>query len=308
MNHVLITGASGFLGKYIVESLSRQGWHITSIGRQAANTIQADLASEVPDLRNYAPNLVVHAMGRAHTVPANPAEAAVFYEVNFGGTQRLCSALDKAAALPKQFVFISTVAVYGRDEGEGIDESHPLLGKTPYALSKIRAEQWLQKWCSERNIVLSILRLPLIAGINAPGNLGAMVKGIRTGRYFNIEKGKARKSMVLASDVAQWIPTIAAVGGIYNLTDKYHPSFAELAAVLAKQLQCNPPRNLPSWIAFPAAFAGNFLGNRAPINFDKLRKITATLTFSDEHATQVFGWQPSPVLKAVLVGEDATKK
>lgn len=301
MKNVLITGASGFLGKYIVDAFTQQNWYVSTIGRHSSNSIQCDLAADVPDLSNINANLVIHAMGKAHMVPSTDAEAQAFFDVNFEGTKRLCSALEHAAALPEQFVFISTVAVYGKDEGTDINEDHPLQGKTPYALSKIQAEQWLQQWCGRHNIRLSILRLPLVAGQQAPGNLGAMVNGIRTGRYFNIAEGKARKSVVLAEDVANWIPKIAAVSGVYNLTDGYHPSFAELAAVIAKQLHCNPPGNLPSWVALPAAFAGNFLGSRAPINCDKLRKITATLTFNDAKAKAAFGWMPKPVLESTLV-------
>ena len=301
MNHVLITGASGFLGKYIVDVFTQQNWHVSTLGRHRSSSIECDLAVSVPDLSNINANLVVHAMGKAHMVPSTDAEAQAFFDVNLKGTKRLCSALENAASLPQEFVFISTVAVYGKDEGTDINEDHPLLGKTPYALSKIQAEQWLQQWCDRKNIRLSMLRLPLVAGRNAPGNLGAMVNGIRTGRYFNIAEGKARKSVVLAEDVANWIPKIAAVGGVYNLTDGFHPSFAELATVIAKQLHCNPPGNLPSWVALPAAFAGNFLGSRAPINCDKLRKITATLTFNDAKAKAAFGWMPKPVLESTLV-------
>ncbi|WP_416438716.1 NAD-dependent epimerase/dehydratase family protein [Phnomibacter sp. MR] len=301
MNHVLITGASGFLGKYIVDVFTQQNWHVSTLGRHSSNSIQCDLAVSVPDLSNINANLVVHAMGKAHMVPSTDAEAQAFFDVNLEGTKRLCSALENAASMPKEFVFISTVAVYGKDEGTDIDEDQPLQGKTPYALSKIQAEQWLQQWCDHNNIRLSMLRLPLVAGRSAPGNLGAMVNGIRTGRYFNISEGKARKSVVLAEDVANWIPKIAAVGGVYNLTDGFHPSFAELATVIAKQLHCNPPGNLPSWVALPAAFAGNFLGSRAPINCDKLRKITATLTFNDAKAKAAFGWMPKPVLESTLV-------
>lgn len=308
MKQVLITGASGFLGQHIVRAFTQQHWTIHTVGRDASNAIQCDLSTTEPKLQQVQADVVVHAMGKAHIVPTTATEGQAFFDVNVEGTKHLCAALDKSPSLPTQFVFVSTVAVYGKDEGQDINETHPLLGKTPYALSKIQAEQWLTEWCGKRNIVLSVLRLPLVAGQNAPGNLGAMINGIKTGRYFNLAEGKARKSMVLADDVANWIPTIAPVGGTYNLTDGYHPSFAELAALIAEQLHCNPPSNLPSWVALPAAFAGNFLGSRAPINCDKLRKITATLTFNDALARQAFGWQPTPVLQSNLVGDISKKK
>ncbi|HMP94484.1 MAG TPA: NAD-dependent epimerase/dehydratase family protein, partial [Phnomibacter sp.] len=234
---------------------------------------------------------------KAHLVPHNAEQAADFFNTNLKGTQHLCQWLQKGPVMPEAFVFISTVSVYGVEEGKLISETHPLAGTSPYAQSKIQAEAWLQQWCSTHGVALTILRLPLIAGINAPGNLGAMINAIKGGKYFNIGEGNAQKSIVLAEDVAQWIPVFTQHPGIYNLTDGQHPSFAQLAALIASQLGKGMPRSIPHWLALPAAFAGNYMGARAPLNCDRLRKITATLTFDDTKARQVFGWKPKPVLE-----------
>jgi nucleoside-diphosphate-sugar epimerase len=128
-----------------------------------------------------------------------------------------------------------------------------------------------------------------------------MINGIRKNRYFNIDEGRAHKSIVMAEDVASCIPAVAPIGGTYNLTDGYHPSFAELAALIANQLDKNPPPNISRWLALPLAFAGNYLGNKAPLNTDKLRKITASLTFDDKKARTVFGWNPMRVLDHFII-------
>ena len=301
MKKALLTGASGFLGKYIGQALQSQGFETTTLGRKNASLI-CHLESEIPAITE-APYLVVHAAGKAHVVPQTPAEEKEFFEVNLEGTRRLCQAFDLLKKWPERFVFISTVAVYGVEEGENISENHTLQGSTPYAKSKMEAEQFLKNWSHAHGVLLSILRLPLIAGANPPGNLGAMAKGIATNRYFNIGEGAARKSVVMASDVAKWIPKLAEVGGIFNLTDGQHPSFAALAALMAQQLHKKSPMSIPRWMALPMAFAGNFLGQKAPINTDKLRKITATLTFDDSKARAAFGWSPSAVLQAFKLAE-----
>ncbi|WP_449401109.1 NAD-dependent epimerase/dehydratase family protein [Chryseobacterium wanjuense] len=64
--------------------------------------------------------------------------------MNFEGTKNLCRALENN--LPDIFIFISTVAVYGKDFGEDIDENTSLSGNTPYAKSKLMAERFLQDW------------------------------------------------------------------------------------------------------------------------------------------------------------------
>ena len=295
----LLTGSTGFLGRYIVEAL-QEGNRLVTIGRHFSCTVQADLAQTVPVVP-AGTGVVVHAAGKAHMVPRTPAEEQAFFDVNLQGTKNLCAALEKSGSLPRAFVFISTVAVYGLDAAAGITEQHGLLGNTPYAKSKILAEAFLEEWCAKHQVLLSVLRLPLIAGANPPGNLGAMIAGIQKGRYFNIGKGDAQKSIVMAADVARFIPAIANTGGIYNLTDGEHPTFAGLAAAIAQQLGRPAPRSIPGWLAQAMALAGDLLGSKAPVNSSKLRKITATLTFNDQNARQAFGWKPAPVLSTFRV-------
>ncbi len=300
MQKALLTGASGFLGKYLNNALVAYPYYVVTLGRQADAGCKYDLAIEVPVINNSY-SLVVHAAGKAHVVPKTEAEIKEFYDVNLEGTKHLCQAFDNARDWPQAFVFISTVSVYGVDEGTNISESHPLKGSSPYAVSKIQAEEFLQRWCAKHDVKLTILRLPLIAGSNPPGNLGAMIAGIKNGRYFNIGGGRAQKSVVMAADVAQWIPMMAKLGGTYNLTDGQHPSFAELAKLICSQLGKKPAANIPRWIASIMAFVGNFLGAKAPINTNKLSKITGTLTFDDSKARKAFGWQPSAVLDAFKI-------
>ena len=101
----------------------------------------------------------------------------------------------------------------------------PLVGDSPYADSKIKAEEYLTNWCKEHNVILGILRPSLLAGKGAPGNLGAMVNGIRTGAYLSIAGGKARKSVLMVDDIAHLVPLVAEKGGVYNVCDDNNPSF-----------------------------------------------------------------------------------
>ena len=65
-------------------------------------------------------------------------------------------------------------------------ENSDLLAKDPYGRSKIEAEAMIIEWAQKHAVKFLILRLPLIAGINPPGNLGSMINGIKKGFYFNI--------------------------------------------------------------------------------------------------------------------------
>ena len=290
---LLFTGASGFLGSNIIQLLNG-AYNIISVGLSPQDTYLVDIATDIPTFID-AFDVVFHAAGKAHSVPKTEAEKRLFFDVNLQGTKNLCTALERSG-IPKAFIFISTVAVYGCDSGENITEEHPLNGTTPYALSKIKAEKYLQGWCAMHNVKLSILRPSLIAGPNPPGNLGAMFHGIKNGKYLSIAGGKARKSVLMVQDIANLLPMLIEKGGIYNVCDSYQPSFRELEMVICKQLSRKGPISIPYWLAKSMAVVGDCLGEKAPINSLKLRKITSSLTFSNEKATRELGWKPMNVL------------
>lgn len=288
---ILLTGASGFLGTHIREALKSD--EIITIGRRNAD-IEMDITIEEKVLPKA--DLVIHSAGKAHLVPKNQKERDAFFEVNYKGTVNLLNSLEASNAIPGQFVFVSSVSVYGLISGNDINESHPLLAVDPYGLSKIKAEEYIIKWCGRNNVVYTILRLPLLVGKNPVGNLCSMINGIKKGFYFNVGEGASRKSMVLAEDVAKAMPAIAGIGGIYNLTDGIHPSFKELSVCIADCLGKRSPLGLPDNLCKLVAKIGDFLGDTVPLNSAKLKKITSDLTFDDMKARKLLGWKPTPVL------------
>ena len=296
---LLFTGASGFLGNN-VRPLLEGMYDVTTVGLLPQDDYTVNIAKEIPDLRvRY--DIVLHAAGKAHSVPKTEAEKQVFFDVNLQGTKNLCTALERKG-IPRAFIFISTVAVYGCDFGENITEEHSLEGVTPYAMSKRLAEEFLQKWCYEHNVTLGIIRPSLIAGPNPPGNLGAMIHGIRSGRYLSIAGSWTRKSVLMVQDIARLVPLLVEKGGIYNVCDSYQPTFRELEAVICRQLNRNLPLSIPYWMAKCMALMGDCLGKKAPVNSQKLSKITESLTFSNEKAIRELGWRPINVLENFKIG------
>lgn len=294
MNKILFTGASGFLGNNLKPLLNKL-YNLKTLGLTDNDNIRVNLATTVSEIK--APfDVILHAAGKAHVVPKTEAEKKAFFDVNYQGTVNLCKALEKSS-VPSAFIFISTVAVYGLETGEEITEEHPLNGDSPYALSKIQAEQFLMEWCKKNNVVLSILRPSLIAGPNPPGNLGAMIQGIQTGRYLSIAGGKARKSILMVQDIARLLPALIEKGGVYNVCDNSQPTFRELETLIAQQLNKHAPLSIPYWLAKSMALAGDLVGKGAPINSLKLSKITESLTFSNEKAKRELNWQPLNVLE-----------
>lgn len=294
MEKLLFTGGTGFLGKNVMPLL-KEKYEVTTCGITPDDMIKANFVSDIPELpEKY--DIVLHACGKAHVVPKTEAEKKAFFDVNYQGTVNLCKGLEKVG-LPKALVFISTVAVYGCDFGDMITEDHSLDGETPYAKSKIMAEEYLTEWCKNHNVVLGILRPSLLAGKNAPGNLGSMVKGVKKGYYMNIAGGKVIKSILMADDIARILPLVAEKGGVYNVCDTFQPTFGQISESVAKQLGKGKPINIPYWMAWCMAKVGDLLGNKSPINSYKLEKMTKSLTFSNEKARKELGWEPLDVLE-----------
>ena len=288
MEKLLFTGGTGFLGQNAMPILEKI-YNVTTIGITDKDDIKANFVIGVPELTDRF-DVVLHAAGKAHIYPKTAEEKQAFYDVNYNGTVNLCKALEKVG-VPKAFVFISTSAVYGIEDGHYVTEYFPLKGESPYARSKIMAEEFLIEWAEKNSVILTILRPSLIAGRNAPGNLGAMVKGIKSGAYLSIAHGKAQKSLLMAQDIANIIPLAENVGGIYNVCDDDHPTFGELEHLIANQLGKQPPISIPYWIARPLAYIGDILPF-FPINSQRLYKIVTSDTISNEKAKKILGWRP----------------
>ena len=298
MKTLLFTGATGFLGSNVLPLL-KEDYEVETLAMDESATYNVNLVTDKIELtKRY--DVVLHAAGKAHVVPRMEAEKKLFYEINLEGTKKVCAALE-TAGVPRSFVFISTVAVYGRDIGEMITEEHPLEGDTPYARSKILAEQFLQEWCAKNNAVLTVLRPSLIAGKNPPGNLGAMIKGIESGRYFSIAGGASRKSVMMACDLAKVLPLCEEKGGVFNICDDSYPSFKELERLISEQLGKKAPMNIPYWMANCLAHVGDVLGKNAPINSARLEKIVKSLTFSNEKIKKELGFVPTDVLSNFVI-------
>lgn len=292
---ILLTGASGFLGSSIKLSLNKAHKVIT-LGIEPSNDVVADITQNIQPVTGA--DIVVHCAGKAHMVPKTQQEIDAFYSVNLQGTINLLSALNSNP--PRTFVFISTVAVYGVDAGKNISEDHPLKGNTPYALSKIKAEEEVRTWCNKHNVTAVILRLPLISGPTPPGNLGAMIKAFTKGYYFRIGQGQAQKSVVGVKDIAALIPTLLSKSGTFNLTDGIHPSIKQIDNHIASMHSKKNVKTLPVFVLRVAASIGDVFGF-FPFNSDKLNKLISSLTFNDDKARKQLGWNPEPALNSLTL-------
>jgi len=285
---ILITGSSGFLGSYILEYLSKNAnYELIKVGRSLKSDIKIDLSLDKISDTNV--DYVIHVAGKAHVLPKTEEEKEEFFKVNYIGTNNLLHGLDTTKL--QSIIFISTVAVYGKEVGELIDEKSPLLGNTPYALSKIKAEQSIINFGNINNIRTVVLRLPLVTGKKPLGNLGAMIKAIKKGYYFRIGDGQAKKSIIAASDIANLIPELFYLNGVYNLTDTRHPMISEIDSIIAMKFN-KKIKSIPIQLLKPIAIMGDIF-HFIPLNSSTLAKLTNNLTYDSSKLYSHVNYRPS---------------
>ncbi len=266
----LLTGYSGFLGKQIFAEL---GEDVCTLGRNTNADIVCDLSEQIPQI-DVNVSRVIHAAGLAHKVPKSQSEKDDFFRVNLNGTLNLLKGLEGKQV--QQFVLISSVSVF---------EAEP---RSPYAQSKWEAERAVLDWCEKNNSNGLILRLPLIWGENAPGNLGAMEKAIKKGYYFAFGEGNAVRAMIDIKEVSAFIARFKGTeSGAFTLVS-FHRSYREVESIFAEKYEQKIKR-LPSWLVKIAAKLGDVVPG-FPINSYRLNKLETSLTFDDSNARKVLGW------------------
>ncbi|MDE6342464.1 MAG: SDR family oxidoreductase [Muribaculaceae bacterium] len=218
---ILLTGASGLLGRYLLPML-RADSDVKTLQRRGADFC-CDLAEDVPQLGGERFDMVIHAAGSF-----DESEA---FRVNYDGTAHLLEALE--AHHPRQIIFLSSWEVYSPDAGENVEETHQTWASSKVGQSKARAEQLLAGWCAERNVTLTILRPARMMGKGVKGEMRTLFNDVATGRYIHVRGNDARLSLVCALDVAKAIKNLGFIGGIYNVADDAPSRWIDLAEAMS---------------------------------------------------------------------------
>ena len=169
----LVTGGKGFIGQAVVRALLTDGHQVDVISRasdrgrlpKAAAVLVADITdrAEVRKAIGTTPyQAVVHlaALTNARDSFDQPVQ---YYDANVGGTANLLDALAASGSEPPRFVLASTNNVYGTRDG-ALSEDLELHPESPYAASKVAAEQLVTYQAATGALVATVLRLFNIAG------------------------------------------------------------------------------------------------------------------------------------------------
>lgn len=316
---ILITGASGMIGRALAARLLMHGVPVRLQGRSAESvasalydlSVSADLeivrldfaTADQPDYDRLAAGCTtfVHCGGLVHNPIANAAQHEA---LNFRATQMLASAARRAKA--EAFVFLSTSAVYGSGPFNNLAEEAETRPDTPYAVSKLRAEQWLKENESAARTI--ILRPSLVFGEGDRGNMLSLIRQIDKGLFFHIGGNRARKSVIYAVDVAHAIQRcLDELAPGYHLLNVANPqpiSVVELCNEIAFTLGKPAPPTVPEMVVRAGAmFGGAILGDKSPLTVEKMQKLMSTTTCSIERLVSTTGFSPTVSLREGLSAE-----
>ncbi len=181
---VLVTGASGFIGKELCRVLVERGCQVTAVVRSAQSLPVAGVHCIVQDLEKpfdgssltESYEVVVHLAGKAHgNGGSGEQNLEAFERANVTPARRLAEAA--VASGVHKFIYLSSIGVHGNStQDDPITEESPLRPHADYARSKLQAEMALRESVSGTQTMYSIIRPTLVYGEGAPGNFGKLVK------------------------------------------------------------------------------------------------------------------------------------
>ena len=215
---ILVTGASGFIGSFIVEEALKRGFDTWAAMRKSSkkdfltdpkiNFLELNLDSEEQlqeQLRGHDFDYVVHAAGVTKCLNNDD-----FYRINTEGTKHLVNALLKLQMPIKRFVYISSLSIFGaireQQPYEEIRESDTPQPNTHYGRSKLEAERWLDRLNADGPRLPYVVLRP--TGVYGPRERDyfMMAKSIKQHSDFAVGYQQQDITFVYVMDVVQAVP------------------------------------------------------------------------------------------------------
>lgn len=222
---ILVTGASGYLGSSFIKRFSEK-YEFRTFSLQK-NKIEMSIFEKV--------DTIIHCAALVHQKIKYSDNK--YYEINVNYPLNLAKKAKENGV--KQFVFISTIAVYGDDKKE-LTENTTCTPINSYGKSKLEAERELLK-LNDENFKVSIIRPPMIYGKDAPGNIDSLVKLILKIRLLPFASIENKRSFISIQNLCNMINKvlIQKKSGIFLASDNESISTSQLIELIGNSLDKN---------------------------------------------------------------------
>ena len=301
---VLVTGANGFVGRYVCRKLIASGfspiagirdlrvWPELQQAITGLNEVSllGDLSAN-PKLRDSlsGASVVVHLAARVHVMRESARDPLQeFRKVNVIGTKSI--ALAAVAAGVRRLIFVSTVKVHGEStSGNPFCEDTPSNPEDPYAISKWEGEEALRAVAAESGLEVVIVRPPLVYGPGVRGNLLRLIRLVNLALPLPWPKGANCRSMIGVDNLADFLVRCVdhpqAAGQSFLVKDSEDVSTRELMTRLARFL--SRPLRL-----FPAPEPLIRLAAILALKQEIVSRLLDSLVIDSGRAQQLLEWAP----------------
>jgi len=305
---VLITGATGFIGKYLISELIQQNFNISIAVRQKtslfSDKVKQFVVGDFESNPDFSPALkdvdcIVHLAGKAHVIDKSKAPVLDEFRL-INADLSLNIAKQAVAAGVNRFVFLSSIGVNGNQNTKPFLESDAPNPQEPYAISKHEAEQGLFKLAKETDLEVVIIRPPLVYGENAPGNFSRLMSWVGKKHPMPLPLGLVSnsRSLVAIDNLVDFIITCVthknAANEVFLVSDREDLSTTQLLRKIAKAFN-KKIFLLPVPVQLMIFMAG-FLGRRA----DAIR-LFSSLRVDSSKAKELLGWDPKITMDEQLL-------
>lgn len=298
---ILVTGATGFVGRSLLSELERRGCSAIPVVRRAIGLTHEVVLPDIHALTDWREALVnchavVHLAARVHVMHDAAADPLALYRAtNTDATLNL--ARQAAQAGVKRFVFISTIKVNGEGRDAPYRETDTPAPEDAYAISKWEAERGLWQIAQETGLEVVVLRPPLVYGPGVKANFRRLLDAVARGWPLPLGAIRNRRSLLYLGNFVDAIQVCvehpAAAGKTFLVDDGEQVSTPELVRAVARAMG-RPARLLP----VPSGvleFAGALLGKRAAV-----ARLTGSLWVDSSLIRSRLGWTPPFSMEAGL--------
>ena len=226
---ILVTGATGFIGSHLVPFLKNHH-EVSTLNAREVSSTNHEWQRQIDDCE-----VLVHLAGRAH-VSTNASDEQIYKTVNTELTETLAKQMARTS---KHMIFVSTSVVYGEQsqKGKTFVVGDQLQAISPYATSKIAAEEALQRISLLNQLSYTIIRPPLVYGPGVKANFLSMLKWVRSGLPLPLGSARNLRSLVSVRNLSDLIENCAtntaAKNKIFNVSDDHDVSTTELLKTIA---------------------------------------------------------------------------
>jgi nucleoside-diphosphate-sugar epimerase len=304
---ILVTGATGFIGRHLVRRLLSEGAHVRALvlpGEPTPTEWEAAVEIVRGDIRDpeaakaAAPGcqLVFHLAA----VVGDWGPEELFRQVTIDGTRYLFDAAVEAKA---RVVLASSIVVYGDRLGRSRcdEESKPGRAYGPYSRSKQAQEKMAMQLVDAGGCDIRIVRPANVYGPGSRPWVDEVARLLRAGKPTLINGGVQNAGLVYVDNVVEVMVRAAGAaagpGDVFNACDELPVTWARYLGDLAGLVGSAPPRSVPGWLAWPLAtvmeYGGRILGlkSRPPLTREAVHLVSSDHDLPMDRAREQLGYR-----------------